>query len=64
MAQGQTKPKVETRQRGRNNNRANGKAWKKKWGTNPPIEQSAADHNRGQERRTKQKAVKPKRRRK
>lgn len=26
-----------------NPDRANGKAWKKKWGNNPPIEQSKKD---------------------
>ena len=55
MAQSQAKPKAV---KGRNDNRTNGKKWKKKWGENPPVEQSKKDHDRNQNYRSQQKTVK------
>lgn len=40
-------------QKGRNDNRPNGKRWKKKWGNNPPTELSQIAHNETIRRRSK-----------
>lgn len=45
--------------KGRNDQRPNGKAWKKSWGTNPPVETARQDHEKSVYRRT----VKPSTRR-
>lgn len=35
----------------RNDDRPNGKAWKKKWGSNPPVDKAQADNNKTRRRK-------------
>lgn len=41
--------------KGRNDNRPNGKAWKKSHGNNPPVEQSQADSQMNRIKKSNQK---------
>jgi hypothetical protein len=41
------------RSTGRNDTRSNGKAWKRSWGNNPPVEQSKTDSEMNKRKKAK-----------